>query len=142
MKLTATGWTTVTIACLLMSFAAGCGRTVDRVERAEPVGSPNIVDEHRVLHAGGLNRYVSVVNVRETTVSGDMLKIEVELECRTNSAQRFLYAFEWFDHQGMQLNNPQWRRMTLQGRQRGVISEVAATADAVDFRLHLRRGSP
>lgn len=128
----------VALSLCLAVAAVGC-RTVDRVERAEPIGSPNVVDDTRVLTRSGLHRVVKVVSVRETTVGEDLLKVEADVENVTASRQRFVYAFEWFDGEGMRIREPQWRTEVVEGRQRSVISGVATSPDAVDFRLHLMR---
>ena len=137
---------TIDMRWIFTLFAAafltvGC-QTVDRVERAEPYATPTIVDDQRIQTGSGLLNVVDVIAVREVVVSGDLLKIEVELENRTPRQQRVLYAFEWFDQQGMRLREPQWRTEVLLGRQRSSISAVANTSDAVDFRLQLTRGNP
>jgi uncharacterized protein YcfL len=121
---------------------ASCTRTVDRVERANPEATPHYVEDHRVLTPTGLHTRVRLAAPpREAIVDGDLLKIEVELENVRQQTERFLYAFEWFDQNGMSIREPQWRTGVVQGMQRITISDVAASPDAVDFRLHLRRAN-
>ena len=128
-----------TLAAVALALPlTACQPTVDRVDPAQRRAMPNLIDDERVSSQRGLRRDLWVVELREATVGGDMLKVEAELENLRHRAESYNYAFEWFDAEGMRLREPQWRTIRLQGNQRGSISAVANTAEAVDFRLHLQ----
>ncbi len=126
---------------LLPLFAlalAGCS-TVNTVERAEPEMTPDYIATKKVVTDPGLADIVSIEDVIQSTVSGNLLKIQVELKNKTNEYHRFLYRFQWFDKDGMQVTRsaPPWRTSQVEGRQTVYVSGVSPSPDAADFRLQL-----
>lgn len=123
---------------LLALALAGC-ETVNTVERAEPVMTPDYVAAKKIITDPGLEDIVSIENVIESTVSNNLLKIQVELRNKTNSYHRFVYRFQWFNQDGMQVTRaaPPWRTSQVEGRETVFISGVAPSPYAKDFRLQL-----
>lgn len=111
--------------------------TVNTVERANPVGQRQMVDDRRVITDAGLNRAVRIVGVNEAP--GEFLKIQVELLNTTSSLKSFSYRFEWFDANGVLVNTPTSTAIArqIEGRESIFISSVAPTPSAKDFRLKL-----
>jgi len=111
--------------------------TVKTVERAEPVGQRQMVNDKRVITDASLNRGVRIVGVNE--VPGEFLKIQVELLNTTGSLKSFNYRFEWFDANGVQLNSPTsvYVSRSIEGKESTFISATAPTPSAKDFRLKL-----
>jgi len=68
---------------------------------------------------------------------GGLLKAQVELENRTRSLQRFLYRFEWFDANGMQVNNIISASVPeqIEGKESKFIYSVAPNPNCRDFRV-------
>jgi uncharacterized protein YcfL len=66
----------------------------------------------------------------------------VELLNRTGSPQNFNYHFEWFDQNGMQVNNSSTAVIAdqIDGMEDKFISAVAPTEACKDFRLKLILG--
>jgi len=120
-------------------FYTGC-TTVNSAERAVPQALKNSVDLTRVTTDPSLKRKVYVVGMNESYVSGNMLKVQAELQNKTNSYQEFYYAFDWFDVDGMLVSSPTggWRPSGIQARELKAITAVAPTPKTVDFRLKLR----
>ena len=81
---------------------AGC-TTVNSVENADKQGQRQMVTDQRAITDASLGRKVSIVGVNQSMTPGGLLKVQVELQNRTRSLQRFNYRFEWFDANGMQV---------------------------------------
>ncbi|MDP0497958.1 MAG: YcfL family protein [Verrucomicrobiota bacterium JB024] len=123
---------------LLALALAGCS-TVNTVERAEPEMTPDYIATKKVVTDPSLADIVSVENVIQSTVSGNLLKIQVELKNKTNDYHRFLYRFQWFTKDGMQVTTaaPPWRTSQVEGRETVYVSGVSPSPNAADFRLEL-----
>src|SRR6185436_5670421 len=89
----------ISLAGILFS---GC-TTMNSVENADKSGQRNMVTDARAVSDAGLDRKVSIVGVNTGMTPGGVLKVQVELQNRTRSLQRFNYHFEWFDANGMQV---------------------------------------
>jgi uncharacterized protein YcfL len=115
---------------------AGCS-TVNTVENADKAGQRNMITDQRVITDIGLNRKVAVVGVNTAMTPGGLLKVQVELENHTHSLQRFLYHFEWFDADGMQVNNILSATVPeqIEGQESKMIYSIAPTPACRDFRV-------
>lgn len=121
---------------------AGC-TTVNTVENAQKEGQRNMVTDQRVITDGSLNRKVAIVGVNTATTSGGLLKVQVEVENHTRSLQRFLYKFEWFDANGMQVENiiSALTPEQLEGKESKMIYSIAPNANCRDFRVKFIEGN-
>ena len=133
---------TVLIASLsLVALAAftGCATNVNSVERAQPLAETNYISDKRVVTDNTLARTVRVVSVNQSTVSGNLLKIQATLENLKSNPRTILYKFEWVDQSGMALVSPtdSWKSLTVQGRDTVTVSTVATSPRAADFTLKL-----
>ena len=114
----------------------GC-TTVNTVENGQKVGQRNMVTDQRVISDGSLNRKVSIVGVNTAMTPGGLLKVQVELLNRTRSRQAFLYKFEWFDLNGMQVDNILSANVPdqIEGQESKFINGLAPTTACHDFRV-------
>ena len=98
-----------------------------------------MIADQRVISDTGLNRKVGVVGINTAMTPGGFLKVQVELLNRTGSLQNFNYHFEWFDQNGMQVNNSSTAILSdeINGGESKFISAIAPTETAKDFRLKL-----
>ena len=119
--------------------AAGCGTTVNSVENAQKEGQRNMVSDQRVISSPSLSRNVNVVGVNTVMTAGGLLRVQVELLNTTRSIHRFSYKFEWFDVNGMQVNNILSAPVTdqIEGKESKMISSIAPNPGCKDFRLKL-----
>ncbi len=126
------------LSLLLLLTCAGCS-TVNTVEPADPVMQPDYVTVKQEITDSGLDDIVSVQKVVRSTVSGDLLKIQVELKNKTDSYHRFNYRFSWFDKDGMVVTQgaSPWRTSQVEGQETVYISAVSPSPNAQDFRLEL-----
>jgi uncharacterized protein YcfL len=130
------------IGCALLAVlvAGGC-KTVNTVTRAEPVAQSTPLADKRVITDGGLGRTAEVVAIRQTTVSGDLLRLDIDVRNSSSNQQRFNYIFEWFDAQGMQVFTPmsRWQGQIIEGAETITLTAIAPTPTAKDFRLKFQK---
>lgn len=114
----------------------GC-TTVNTVENAQKEGQCNMISDQRVITDASLNKKVSIVGINSAMTPGGLLKVQVELLNRTRSRQAFLYHFEWFDANGMQLNNIISANIPeqIEGKESKFIYSVAPNPNCRDFRV-------
>lgn len=118
-----------------ISLLTACS-TVNTVERAEPIGQRQMVNDKRIISDASLNRAVRILSVNETP--GVLLKVQIELQNTTRSLKSFNYRFEWLDTNGMQVSTPtSYKPRQIEGKESLFISDVAPTPAAKDFRLKL-----
>jgi len=119
---------------------AGCASNVNSYERAESQATPNYIADKRVITDNTLAGLVRVVSINQSTVSGNLLKIQATVENLRNSTRNVNYKFEWIDQDGMALDsaNETWKTLVLQGRETTTISTVSVSPRAVDFKLKFR----
>jgi len=127
----------VTLAALLL---AGCATNVNSFERAEPQASPTYVADRRVITDASLAKTFQVQSINQTTVSGNLLKVQATVANLKNNLRTLNYKFEWIDRDGMAVDSPNetWKTVQLQGKETITISTVAVTPRAVDFKLKFR----
>jgi uncharacterized protein YcfL len=119
--------------------AAGCHNPMNSVENAQKTGQRSMVSDQRVVTDMGLNRSVSVVGLNTAMTPGGVLKVQAELLNTTKSLHRFSYQFEWFDLNGMLVNNVVSPVVAdqIEGGESKSISAIAPTPTCKDFRLKL-----
>ena len=135
-------WAVVALAGGLAGLC-GCTTTVNTVERADPVGQRQMVNDKRILTDASLNRKASIVGVNEGMTPGGLLKVQVELLNLKRSLKRINYQFQWFDASGMQVSSPANAALVslpIEGKESVFISSVAPTPECKDFRLKLIEG--
>lgn len=127
------------LAALGLLFA-GCATNVNTVERAQSQATPNYVADKRVITDNTLANTFRVLSVNQTTVSGNLLKIQVTVENLRSSLKTLNYKFEWTDKDGMAVGSPNetWKTIQVEGRETQTITTVAVSPRAVDFLLKLR----
>ena len=116
---------------------AGCTTTVNSVENTQKVGSSLVITDTRVVTDTDLARSVAVVAVNTITTPAGFLKVQVQLKNHTFSRKNFLYRFEWFDINGMQVNNIVSASIPeeIEGGETKFINGLAPNPDCKDFRL-------
>lgn len=114
----------------------GC-TTVNSVENANKEGVRNMVTDQRAVTDASLKKKVDIVGVNTTLLPGGLLKVQVELQNRKRSLQRFIYRFEWFDQNGMQVNGVISSPIPdqIEGMESKMISSVAPNPNCRDFRV-------
>ncbi len=85
------------------------------------------------------------MQVIEGTVGNGLTKIQAEIQNRTDNRQLVNYRFDWVDQNGIRIETPlsNWTAVSLAAKERKLLTAVAPTPDAADFRLSLieKRGT-
>ena len=128
------------VAVGLGLLTSGCVNNVNSYERADSQATPNVIADKRVITDNTLAGTLHVISINQSTVSGNLLKVQATVENLRNSERTVNYKFEWIDHDGMALDsaNETWKSLTLQGRETTTISTVSISPRAVDFKLKFR----
>ena len=115
---------------------SGC-TTVNTVENADKQGQRQMVTDQRAITDASLGRKVEIVGVNTAMTPGGLLKVQVELQNRTRSLQRFNYRFEWFDANGMQVTTVASALLPdqIEGKESKFIFGVAPNPNCKDFRV-------
>jgi uncharacterized protein YcfL len=122
-----------------MVAANGCNRSINTVERADPLGRPQVVNDRRIETDPTLSEKASVVRVYETKV-GDLTKVQVDILNTRTTQREISYKFEWYDDAGMLVNSPMsdWKPQTMLGGEKVSLVSIAPNPRARDFRLKMK----
>ena len=72
------------------------------------------------------------------TKTGDLIKIDANLNNDSKSVKRIAYKFRWIDREGMRAAEEEsWKPLMMYENSNQLVSAVAPSAKAVDFRLIL-----
>lgn len=128
---------------LLGLLIAGChdDKSVNTAQRADPLSNPTPIADKRIVYDQQLADIAAVTGIRQATVSGDILKIQVDVTNLKTKSTSFNYKFEWYDPQGMQIDTPlsNWNWQPIEGRETVTLTGIAPTPTAKDFKLKLQR---
>lgn len=128
------------VACFSMVIIAGCRTATNTYEQAAPQAVSSAVSISKVIGDESLLRSIQMTSVVQSTVSGNLRKMQATVENLDSKVRTLNYKIEWIDDSGMAIDsaNEGWRTIQLQGRESQSIQSVAVSPKAVDFRLKLR----
>jgi uncharacterized protein YcfL len=138
---------TWTIAAILSTaLAAGCAAKKGFEQPGLAFGCP--IGEAKVSSMDDLVKAKVVSEGRRTTIqatemrctkSGDLLKIDANLNNDSKNVKRIAYKFRWIDREGMRAwEEESWKPVMLHENSNLVINTISPTNKAADFRLILR----
>ena len=133
------------IALLVAALAAGCA-TKKGFEKPGyafgcPTGDAKVSSMEdlvklKVLHEG--KRTTIEATEMRCTMTGDLQKIDVNLNNDSSQVKRVTYKFRWIDREGMRAWEEEvWKPLLMYENSNVTVSAVAPTNKAVDFRLVL-----
>ena len=133
-------------AVLGMALAAGCSTKKGFERPGFAFGCP--IGEAKVSSMEDLVRTKVQAEGRRTTIqatemrcsqSGDLLRIDANLNNDSKSVKRIAYKFRWIDREGMRAwDEEPWKPVMLYENSNLVINTISPTNKAADFRLILR----
>ena len=133
------------IAMLLVAFAAGCahkkGFEKPGFAYGCPIGDQKISSmddlvKAKVEYQG--KRTTIVVTEMRCTMTGDLLKIDANLNNDSSKVKRISYKWRWIDREGMRAWEEEvWKPLMMYENSNLNITTVAPTNKAVDYRLVL-----
>jgi uncharacterized protein YcfL len=135
------------IAAALAALAAGCAAPQKGFEvPGQAFGCP--IGDAKVSSMEDLVKAKVVMEGSRTTVmptelrcsrSGDLLRIDANLNNDSKSVKRISYKFRWIDREGMRAwEEEPWKPLLLNDNSNYLLNTVAPTGKAADFRLILR----
>lgn len=128
------------------ALAAGCATQKGFEKPGFAFGCP--IGESKVSSMGDLVKLKVMSEGKRTTIqatdmrcstSGDLLKIDANLNNDSSTVKRIAYKFRWIDREGMRAWEEEgWKPLLMYDNSNLVINTVSPTNKAVDFRLILR----
>ena len=136
-------WTIV--ALLAAALAAGCATKKGFEKPGFAYGCP--IGDAKASSMGDLVKLKVVTEGKRTTIeatemrctmTGDLLKIDANLNNDSSRVKRIAYKFRWIDREGMRAwEEESWKPLMLYENSNLLVNAVAPTPKAVDFRLIL-----
>jgi uncharacterized protein YcfL len=139
-------WTWTIIALLAAALAAGCahkkGFEKPGFAFGCPIGTEKIASMEGLVKAKvvteGKRTTIVATEVRCTVASGDLVKVDAILNNDSSKVKRISYKFRWIDREGMRAWEEEvWKPLLMYENSNIVVSSIAPTNKAVDFRLIL-----
>ena len=134
------------VAPLAAAFAAGCATQKGFEVPGQAFGCP--IGEAKVSSMDDLVKLKVVSEGKRTTIqatemrcsrSGDLLKIDANLNNDSSTVKRIAYKFRWIDREGMRAwEEEAWKPLLMYDNSNLSINTVSPTNKAADFRLILR----
>ena len=136
--------------CILAAVAAtalvaGCATKKGFEQPGFAYGCP--IGDQKIGSMDDLVKAKTTMEGRRTTITptelrctktGDLMKIDANLNNDSSSVKRISYKFRWIDREGMRAAEEEsWKPLMLYNNSNLMISTVAPNAKAVDFRLIL-----
>ena len=111
-------------------FAFGCPIGDAKVSSMEDLNKLKVVTEGK--------RTTIVATEMRCTMTGDLMKIDVNLNNDSSKVKRVAYKFRWIDREEMRAwEEETWKPLLMYENSNLPVSAVAPTNKAVDFRLIL-----
>ena len=136
-------WMLVAVTAALMT--AGCATKKGFEQPGFAYGCP--IGDAKVSSMDDLVKSKVAMEGRRTTIqptemrctkSGDLIKIDANLNNDSKSVKRIAYKFRWIDREGMRAAEEEsWKPIMLYENSNLLVSGIAPSAKAVDFRLIL-----
>ena len=133
-------------AAVSAMLAAGCATKKGFEQPGFAFGCP--IGEAKVSSMDDLVKAKVLAEGRRTTIqatemrcskSGDLLKIDANLNNDSKTIKRIAYKFRWIDREGMRAwEEEPWKPAMLYENSNLVINTISPTSKAADFRLILR----
>jgi len=130
----------------LSALAAGCASKKGFEQPGYAFGCP--IGEAKVSSMDDLVKVKTVSEGRRTTIqatelrcskTGDLMKIDANLNNDSKSVKRIAYKFRWIDREGMRAADEEsWKPLMMYENSNMAINTISPSNKAADFRLILR----
>ena len=134
------------IAVLLPVLFAACATQKGFEQPGMAYGCP--IGEAKVSSMDDLVKLKTAMEGKRTTIqatemrcskTGDLMKIDANLNNDSSTVKRIAYKFRWIDREGMRAwEEESWKPVMLYDNSNLMVNTVAPTNKAADFRLVLR----
>lgn len=127
------------VLLIALALTISACSSVNSASRAQAQSTPNMVDDKRIITDSDLDSFAYIASINEAFVSGNLLKIQVQLVNRSEAFRQVNYQITWLDQSGMQVSTPNngWTTISIEPGESKYISAVAPNPNARDFNLKL-----
>jgi uncharacterized protein YcfL len=135
----------IVTALAAAALVAGCATKKGFEQPGFAYGCP--IGDQKVSSMDDLVKAKTAMEGRRTTIqptelrctkTGDLMKIDANLNNDSSSVKRISYKFRWIDREGMRAAEEEsWKPLMIYNNSNLMISSIAPNAKAVDFRLIL-----
>ena len=132
-------------AVLATALGAGCATKKGFEVPGQAFGCP--IGEQKIASMEDLVKAKVMTEGSRTTVvptemrcsrSGDLLRIDANLNNDSKTVKRMAYKFRWIDREGMRAwEEESWKPLMMYENSNQLVQGIAPSAKAVDFRLIL-----
>jgi uncharacterized protein YcfL len=136
----------IAAAAAVLLLATGCATKKGFEVPGFAFGCP--IGDTKVSSMDDLVKAKVIVEGRRSTVqatemrcskTGDLIRIDANLNNDSRSVRRVAYKFRWIDREGMRASDEEpWKPLMLYDNSNLVVNTVSPSNKAVDFRLILR----
>jgi uncharacterized protein YcfL len=127
----------------LSLLAVGCAApsTQNNYERDKPTYQASNIKDKRVETDAFLAQKFKVLEIRQTTVQGDLMKVNVLVLNDDDWAGNVIYKFEWLDDQGMAVDTSSsaWVSQNFGARETLPLVSIAPNGRCKDFHLKMQQ---
>ncbi len=133
-------------ASAMVALVAGCATKKGFEQPGFAFGCP--IGDAKVASMDDLVKAKTMAEGRRTTIqatemrcskSGDLMRIDANLNNDSKNVKRISYKFRWIDREGMRAwDEEPWKPVMLYENSNLVINTISPTNKAADFRLILR----
>jgi uncharacterized protein YcfL len=133
------------IALLVAALAAGCATKKGFEKPGFAFGCP--IGDAKVSSMDDLVKLKTLREGKRTTIeatemrctmTGDLIKVDANLNNDSSQVKRIAYKFRWIDREGMRAWEEEvWKPVLMYENSNLMVGSVAPTNKAVDFRLIL-----
>ncbi len=137
-------WTSIALAAVLSTgcWATKKGFEVPGLAYGCPIGDAKVSSMDDLVKlkvvSEGKRTTIQPTEMR-CTMTGDLLKIDANLNNDSSTVKRISYKFRWIDREGMRAwDEEAWKPLLIYDNSNLMINTVSPTNRAADFRLILR----
>ena len=131
-----------TFVLFFLWFFGGCAKNkVHSTTKENPTDESADPDFKKVNFHGDLEDKLSISKLIQDKASGDLLKIQVELQNLSDKELNLSYKVEWLEDNGMIIKDASlvWMPLLVRGGELQGIQSVATSPKAKNFRLKIQR---
>jgi uncharacterized protein YcfL len=125
----------------LTGLMSACRNTVNTVSNAGVEAEITRINDLRVNTDSRLAKNLILTELRESKTNDGYKRVQAFFKNRTRSTYFFVYRFDWYDDQGVEIGNPDdegWKRVTVVAGDDTTLTSIAPRKNCGDFKLRLK----
>ena len=132
---------TIVFVFAVLGLISGCNNSVNTVSNAGVEAKITRINDMRVETDRELARNLILTELRSSTTNDGFMRVQAFFKNKTRSTLKFVYRFNWYDNQGVEVENPDnenWVRKVVIAGDDAVLTSVAPKRVCKDFKLRLK----